>query len=205
MTTGAFERLIREAAAGERAPSCDLCALPLDDPHRHLLDTRPDEGAENGGVPGGDLLCACRACGLLFAPDGVEQGRYLAVPDRRIRLDPVPTDRLGVPVGLAFFVPAPNGTVSAHYPSPAGVGRWEVDSGAWRELAAERTELSEVAPLVQALTVNTVRGREQHWVLPLDDCFRLVALVRREWHGLSGGSRVWTAVDDFFANLTERR
>jgi len=32
-----------------------------------------------------------------------------------------------------------------------------------------------------------------------------VALIRREWRGLSGGSTVWPAVEGFFAGLRETR
>jgi hypothetical protein len=41
--------------------------------------------------------------------------------------------------------------------------------------------------------------------VPIDDCFALVTLVRREWRGLSGGTRVWPEIDRFFAALTEQR
>ena len=42
-------------------------------------------------------------------------------------------------------------------------------------------------------------------IVPIDDCFALVTLVRREWRGLSGGTRVWPEIDRFFAALTEHR
>jgi hypothetical protein len=61
-----------------------------------------------------------------------------------------------------------------------------------------------MAPEVEALLVNTVRGMDHHWIVPVEDCFRMVALVRREWRGLAGGGRVWPAVERFFTELTER-
>ena len=54
------------------------------------------------------------------------------------------------------------------------------------------------------IVVNTVHGLEHHWIVPIDDCYRMVAAVRREWRGLSGGGRVWPAVERFFEDLTER-
>ncbi|MBO8187164.1 DUF5947 family protein [Streptomyces spirodelae] len=200
MTSGALARVIREAAdrTGDHArpqdpERCELCADLVPEEHRHLLDTTADQ-----------VLCACRACSLLFTRDAASEGHYLLIPRRRRRLGPVPTAPLGVPVGLAFFVPRSDGGVRAHYPSPAGPTRWEVEPAAWRETVARCPELATLAADVEALLVNTVQGREQHWIVPVDDCFRMVAVVRREWRGLSGGSRVWPELDRFFAELTEQ-
>jgi hypothetical protein len=62
-----------------------------------------------------------------------------------------------------------------------------------------------MAPAVQALLVDTARGADEHWLVPIDDCYRLVALIRREWRGLSGGSTVGPAVEAFFAGLVDTR
>ncbi|WP_199431956.1 DUF5947 family protein [Qaidamihabitans albus] len=194
--TGALERVIRRAGArrAEAAEHCDLCSVPVSPAHRHILDT------ENG-----ELMCACPACWLLFDRDAASNGHYRQVPQRRLRIEPVPTEALGVPVGLAFFVVRDDGTALAHYPSPMGPTRWEVDQEVWRELAERRAELRGLEANVEALLVNTARGRQQHWLVPIDDCFRLVAVVRREWKGLSGGSTVWPEIERFFSELTERR
>jgi hypothetical protein len=141
---------------------------------------------------------------VLFADGGGGEGRHRLVPRRRIRLDRVDTEVLGVPVGLVFFVPRADGTVTAEGPSPAGAMRWEVDAAAWRRLVAAVPQLATMAPDVEALLVNTVHGLDEHWIVPVDDCFRMTALVRREWQGLSGGGRVWPAVEQFFGELTER-
>jgi hypothetical protein len=82
--------------------------------------------------------------------------------------------------------------------------RWEVDAEAWQRLAAECPRLASMEPDVEALLVNTVHGNDHHWIVPVDDCYRMVAVVRREWRGLSGGGRIWPAVDRFFEDLTER-
>lgn len=193
---GALSRMIRASAdrrTGDAEERCDLCGAPIAADHRHLYDTNRAEA-----------LCACRACSVLFVEDGAGDGHYRLVPQRRVRLPEIETGPLGVPVGLAFFVPRTDGTVTAHYPSPAGATRWEVDADAWQETVTKCRELAGVEPEVEALLVNTARSQRQHWIVPLDDCFRLVALVRREWRGLSGGGRVWPAVEQFFAELTER-
>lgn len=192
MSAGALERVIRRAAARRAAERCDLCAAELPSDHRHLLDTAREA-----------VLCACQPCSLLFDRDAASEGHYRLVPRRRARLPEVPTQALGVPVGLAFFVPRADGTVLAHYPSPAGPTRWAVDPAAWRDVVAARPELRGLAPEVEALLVNTVRGNREYWLVPIDDCFRLVAVVRREWRGLSGGDRVWPEIDRFFSELNE--
>ncbi|MGW4436925.1 DUF5947 family protein [Streptomyces sp. NPDC004596] len=194
---GALARLIRSApvrAAAAEAEACELCAAPVAEAHPHLYDTAD-----------ADVRCVCGPCSVLFAGDAAGEGRYRLVPRRRLRLPPVDTAVLGVPVGLVFFVPRSDGTVTAQGPSPAGAMRWEVDAAAWQRLAAACPPLAGMTCDVEALLVNTARGSEQHWIVPVDDCFRMVALVRREWRGLSGGGRVWPAVERFFAELTERR
>lgn len=194
MTAGALQRVVRRAGErrGQAAEHCDLCSAPVPEAHRHLLDTERE-----------DVLCACRPCSLLFVKEAASEGRYRLVPERRVRLEPVPTRALGVPVGLAYFVPRAEGGVVAHYPSPAGPARWEVDPRDWRGVVEEHPRLATLEPDVEALLVHTARERQEHWIVPLDDCYRMVAVVRREWKGLSGGSRVWPEIDRFFAQLRE--
>lgn len=193
---GALGRVLRRAGARSRLPveRCDLCGVGVPGGHRHLLD-----------LDRGEPMCACQACSLLFVQEAAGHRRYRLVPSRRVRLEPVPTQGLGVPVGLAFFVPRTDGTVLAHYPSPAGATQWEVAADAWQAVVAERPLLGGLAPDVEALLVNSARGGRHCWLVPVDDCFRLVALVRREWKGLSGGGRVWPEIERFFAELSERR
>jgi hypothetical protein len=197
--TGALGRAIRRAGSRPVPPApvrerCDLCALELPDEHRHLLDTDRHE-----------IRCVCQACSLLFNREAASNGHLRLVPRRRRRVPDVPTAGLGVPVGLAFFIPCSDGTVDAHYPSPAGATRWAVDQAAWRDVVAQCPPLTAITPEVEALLVNIARGRSDHWIVPIDDCYTLVTLVRREWQGLAGGTRVWPAIDGFFAALTEQR
>ncbi|TWV33493.1 hypothetical protein FRZ03_30165 [Streptomyces misionensis] len=193
---GALARVVRSAA--ERAATaeterCELCAARVAAEHPHLYDTGAAE-----------VRCVCGPCSVLFADGAAGEGRYRLVPRRRLRLPRVDTAVLGVPVGLVFFVPRSDGSVTAQGPSPAGAMRWEVDAAAWRELAATVPQLAAMTPDVEALLVNTVRGLDEHWIVPVDDCYRMTAVVRREWRGLSGGGRVWSAVERFFGDLTER-
>ncbi|MGH3095876.1 MAG: DUF5947 family protein [Streptosporangiales bacterium] len=196
MTSGALERVIRRAGAQRAAAAehCDLCSDPVRHEHRHVFDSERRE-----------VMCACQACSLLFAQDAASRGHFRLLPQRRVRLPRVSTKVIGAPVGLAFFVKGKDGDVLAHYPSPLGTTDWEVDQEAWQEVAEQRPELATLQPEVEALLVNTARDTYEHWIVPLDDCFRLVAVVREHWRGLSGGDRVWEEIKRFFAELEERR
>ncbi|MFE2065901.1 DUF5947 family protein [Streptomyces sp. NPDC059467] len=193
---GALARLIRSSADLQTAAGaevCDLCAAPVAEDHPHLYDTGQAE-----------VRCACRPCSVLFAETLRGEGRLRLVPTRRVRLPKVDTAALGVPVGLVFFVPRADGSVTAEGPSPAGAMRWEVDAAAWQRAVAGCPPLAGMTPDVEALLVNTVHGQDHHWITPIDDCFRMLAVIRREWRGLSGGGRMWPAVERFFEELTER-
>jgi hypothetical protein len=175
------------------AGSCGLCGAPIPRGHRHVLATA-------------DLMlrCACRACGLLFEKDAAANGRYRLVPQRRVRLgsaDDDAADRIGVPVGLVFLIPQPDGTVLAHYPSPLGITRATLDNADWQRLSARWPVLATMTPRVEAVLLNSARGARERWLVPIDDCYRLVAVIRRHWKGLSGGRDVWPAVEEFFTGL----
>jgi hypothetical protein len=65
-------------------------------------------------------------------------------------------------------------------------------------------------PDVEALLVNRVRGARQHWLVPVDECYALVGVIRTHWRGFTGGREVWEELERFFAELdarstTERR
>jgi hypothetical protein len=194
--TGALARAVRrgtEVSAARQVERCDLCATPVDPGHRHVLDEER-----------GELLCTCRACTLLFGREAAGGRHYRLVPETRRRLPELSPGELGVPVGLAFFVRDDGGAVVAHYPSPAGATRWDVEPSTWEAVVRRCPELGAMAAGTQALLLNTARGRAEHWLVPIDDCYRLVAVIRQEWRGLSGGSTVWPAVDRFFEELHER-
>jgi hypothetical protein len=195
VTTGALQRVIHRSSsrAGVTGQRCDMCSAAVQEQHRHVLDEQR-----------GELLCACQACALLFQHDAAGRGHYRLVPDRRVRLPELAPQELGIPVGLAFFVTRVDGSVSAHYPSPMGATQWKIEREVWEGMQKRCPQLRDLTPGVQGLLVNTARGAREHWIVPIDDCYRLVALVRREWRGLSGGSQVWPAIERFFADLDRR-
>ncbi|MCA6096094.1 DUF5947 family protein [Streptomyces sp. SCA3-4] len=180
--------------SGER---CDLCAEPVPPGHRHLLDL--------SGGPG--VLCACRACSLLFDRHAAGGRHYRLLPERRLRLDGHTIDdeawaTLQVPVGLAFFVhDSTSGRTTVGYPSPLGVTRSTVEPALWQDVADGHPALAGLADDVEALLVDRTRPAHEHWIVPLDDCYRLAALVRTHWKGLGGGAEVHRHIREFFTAL----
>jgi hypothetical protein len=59
------------------------------------------------------------------------------------------------------------------------------------------------------LLVNRVghdRGlaEPEYYVLPIDECYKLVGLIRARWRGFSGGTEVWQEIGSFFNGLKQR-
>ena len=44
----------------------------------------------------------------------------------------------------------------------------------------------------------------EHWLVPIDDCYELVGLIRSSWRGFGGGEEVWTQIERFFGDLPTR-
>jgi hypothetical protein len=178
---------------------CELCAEPLQDRHRHLLDLESRR-----------LLCACRACSILFDRSGAGGGHYRLVPDRArlvadLDLDDVTWAGFGIPVEMAFFFhSSAAGRVVAFYPSPLGATESLLDLEAWDEVVTANPVLRELEPDVEALFVNRTQGKREFWVLPVDRCYELVGLVRTHWKGFGGGGEVWRALDEFFDRVRAR-
>ena len=156
------------------------------------------------------LLCACRACWLLFLPDGAASGRYRAVP-REVRhlpgavvSDPL-WDAVQVPVGLAFFFRnSALGRTVALYPSPAGATECALPAADWSELFQANEHLGTLRPDVEALLVDRRSAPGACYVVPIDACYTLVGLVRRHWKGFDGGEDARRAIDGFFDDLGRR-
>lgn len=176
---------------------CELCSEPLPETHRHLLDLAT-------GAP----ACACRACTILFDQQAAGGKRYRLLRERRTRLGGCTIDEslwagLGVPVDLAFFVrEEASGEVTAGYPSPLGTTRSTVNPKTWNDVTQLHPALSDLADDVEALLVHRKGGTDRHWIVPVDDCYRLVAVVRSYWQGFTGGPEVWEQVEQFFTELT---
>jgi hypothetical protein len=192
-------RLTAPPVAAAQPERCDLCAEPVPPAHRHLLDL----GART-------VQCACRACATLFDRHEAGGRRYRLIPRRLRRLTTMELsdgvwDSLEVPVALAFFVRVMDlDRVVAYCPSPLGVITARVDPATWTRLLAANPALADLEDDVEALLVDRMRDTREHWLAPLDVCYRLAAVVRARWKGLAGGRAVWSEIDHFFQDLAEK-
>jgi hypothetical protein len=179
-----------------------MCSLELASIHQHLLEPISRK-----------LICACDACAILFGNQG--QTKYKRVPRRvrflaDFRLSDSQWDGLMMPINMAFFVRnTPRARVMALYPSPAGATESLLSFDTWEDIERENPPLLAMEADVEALLVNRIghsRGfsNPEYYVVPIDECFRLVGLIRSRWQGLSGGAEVWREIGQFFGNLKDR-
>ena len=129
---------------------------------------------------------------------------------KRYELTDAQWDGLNIPINMAFFFAStPSRRVEVMYPSPAGATEALLSQDAWVEIVAANPALATLDPDVEALLVNRVgHVREgaaaEYFVVPIDECFKLVGLIRLHWKGLSGGTEVWIEIGRFFTELRDK-
>jgi hypothetical protein len=159
-----------------------------------------------------EVLCTCNACAILF---GGMATKYKRVPRRVLaladfHLSDGQWESLMVPISMAFFFRStPDRRVVAFYPSPAGATESLLPLETWKDIEADNPILRKVEADVEALFVNRVghaRGfaAAEYYVLPIDECYKLVGVIRAKWRGLSGGTEVWQEIAHFFDGLKQR-
>ncbi len=179
---------LRRFVPARKAQRCELCGAALAPDHPHLLDLTTRQ-----------IVCACQACGLLFDRRGASAYRRIGREVRRLagfQMTDAEWESLAIPIGLAFFVnDSAQNRIQAFYPGPAGV----TESLLPIEIPAAR----KLEPDIEALLVNRVGAAREHYVVPIDRCYRLAGLIRKHWQGLSGGEEVWAKIGRFFEELRE--
>jgi hypothetical protein len=80
----------------------------------------------------------------------------------------------------------------------------ELDMNAWDELRANNPILESLDADGEALLVNRMSDPAQHAIVPVDECYRLVGLVKVAWEGISGGAGPEEAIASFFDELRSR-
>jgi hypothetical protein len=194
-----FATLRQFARRDRNAERCELCGTGLRADHAHLVELAKRK-----------LLCTCEACTILFSnSQGV---KFKRVP-RRVRSLPevhfsdAEWDSLMVPINMAFFYRSSlENRVIVLYPSPAGATESLLPLESWTDLVAHNPILNKMESDVEGLLVNRLgysRGYSaaEYYMLPIDECFKLVGLIRMHWKGLSGGTEVWENIGEFFARL----
>lgn len=183
-------RLRSFVAHREGRESCSLCGVALDARHPHLFETSVRK-----------IRCSCEGCANVFPH---ASGKFRRVPSRVKRLaDFGMSDEewaaLGIPIGIAFLQKS-----RAFYPSPLGTVESSVPPDAWDSLLEGNLVLRSMEPDVEALLVRRERAHREAFIIPIDEGYRLVGLLRREWRGFTGGDSVHEALDRFFAELEAR-
>ncbi|HEY2495767.1 MAG TPA: DUF5947 family protein [Candidatus Angelobacter sp.] len=173
---------------------CELCSRELGPVHPHLIEPVARR-----------IACACTACALLFEDNTT--GQYRRIPRDAIRLDgfnieDVQWENLSIPIGLAFFFfSSAAGRVVAMYPSPGGAMESTLSLEAWGDVAQRHPRLQRMQADVEALLVNRLGKAHEYFLAPIDRCYELTGIVRKHWHGFTGGEEVWREVNAFFDGL----
>jgi len=195
----ALRQFARKRADVEK---CDLCGIELANEHQHLIEPINRK-----------LICTCDACSILFSQQ--HGTKYKRVP-RRVRFLPDfrladgQWDALLIPIELAFFYfSSSQNKVVAFYPSPAGATESLLSLDTWNDIVTENPVLKGMEPDVEALLVNRVgrsRGNADavNCLVPIDECYKVVGLIRTHWRGFSGGTEVWREIAQFFAELRRK-
>lgn len=191
-----FAALRRFVPKKKAADPCELCSIGLASEHSHLVEPASRQ-----------ILCACEACALLFSSQAGT--KYKRVPrDARFLADFAITDAqwegLMVPINMAFFFySTPMEKMIALYPSPAGPTESLLSLDSWDDIVSTNPNLKTIEPDVEALLVNRVGREHEYYLAPIDECYKLVGLIRAHWRGLSGGTEVWNEINSFFQTLKE--
>ncbi len=182
------------------AEKCELCATEVPAEHGHIAD-----------LEASSLLCACRACYLLFTQPTAGRGRYRAIPDRYLHdpsrvMTPAQWDQLEIPVGLAFFLRTSraDGELAGFYPSPAGVTECRLDLGLWQQLVADYPLLGEPLPDVEAALISRSDTGVDYFLVPIDACYELAGRMRLHWRGFDGGSEARESIATFLSGVRRR-
>ena len=186
----ALRKFVRSREPEER---CDLCGAALGAEHGHNFDPASRR-----------IRCACDSCSVLYSTV------YRQIPRRaralpNFHISDAQWDDLMIPIALAFFsYSTPAEKMIALYPGPAGAAESLLRLDAWEEISAANPELRELQPDVEALLVNRVGAAREYFLVPIDECYKLVGLIRLHWRGLSGGAVVWGEIARFFNELRRK-
>jgi len=195
----AFATLRQFARSRPPAERCELCSAGLAHEHPHLVEISLRQ-----------IICACEACATLF--DGMAVSKFRRVSRRaqilaNFRMTDAQWESLLIPINMAFFFRSSlEDTIVTLYPSPAGAVESLLPLDAWNEIVEQNAVLAQLQPDIEALLVNRVGhaqqlSRAEYYIAPIDECYRLVGLIRANWKGLSGGTEVWEEIGHFFSGL----
>jgi hypothetical protein len=171
---------------------CDLCETTVPEDHRHLLNLLERR-----------IECVCESCWAMRSGDP----EYRPTGARTLWLDGLELPEevwagFQIPIGLAFFMESTiAGCVVALYPSPAGATESELHFSSWSRMIELNPILAALEPDIEGLIVNRLADPPAYAIAPIDRCYALTGIIKVNWEGISGGSRVAEAVASFFDDL----
>lgn len=197
-SSSVFSSLVRLRQLGQNrrvAESCGFCAAELPKDHEHLLE-----------IAARKMECVCRGCAILFTNQGQ---KYQRVPRRvrffdDFRMTDAQWEALSIPIGMAFLFYSSRGhKVTALYPSPGGPIESLLPLESWIEIVNDNPELHDMKADVEGLLIHRIGSKRDYCLVPIDECFKLIRIIRTHWKGLSGGNTVWEHVGSFLSTLKQ--
>lgn len=196
--------LLIAQAASER---CDFCASEIKGEHRHLIE------------PGSkSVACACNICVLTSSSlrKITSQGafHYKIIPELySVVSDFVMPEEvwasLSIPVDMAFFVySSTKEDLEVFFPSPLGPIQSELSQHS-------KSLLKTMNPIIKvlshednrdalALLVNRTETSSEYFLIPIDQCYKLIGLMRKNWRGFGGGKEMHVMIAQFFQELRSK-
>jgi uncharacterized protein DUF5947 len=196
-TSGYFPTPRRVFTAGRALrPSfeyCQLCSAPIHSNHRHMM-----------AVDRRKIICTCDPCALRF--QNVAGGRFQLIPSQARPLpDFQMTDAqwraFALPIDLAFVFCNIAQKFTTVYPGPAGPIESAIHPASWETILAGNAELDDLKPNVEALLINRLGAAREYFIAPIDVCYELAALIRKNWRRFAGGPTVWQEIERLFARM----
>jgi hypothetical protein len=180
---------------------CGFCSSHLQPDHGHLLD-----------MAGHRIVCVCKRCtrrgaepkGGSVSPPQFKRIRSTCLYVADFRIPDGAT--ISSPAGIFFlFFSSSWNRVRAFYPGPAGALESKLGLVTFNKLKSSNPILAELLlepnTDVLALVVNRSRRPYEHYLVPIDECYRLVGLMRREWGAATDGRLLHESTNEFFRQL----
>ncbi len=174
---------------------CDFCSKPIPSDHKHFADLKNMK-----------FMCSCEMCAVLQA----EKGKYQPLPERYLYLKDfsLPEEiwlQLKIPVNMAFIVyNSEREQPIAFYPSPAGATESELYLESWSTLKQKNPILNDMEADLEGFMINRLDQPHEHFIVPIDYCYKLIGLIRVTWQGMHGGKEMQESVSQFFNELKEK-